>query len=274
MARFKDMTVVVTGASSGIGEATARLVAAEGARLVLAARKHEALEQLTLEMRGSGFRALAVPTDVVNLESCRALLERAAAEFGGIDVLVNNAGENARGPVEDFQPEEQAKVIDVNLRAPIVLCRLAIPYIRRQGGGAIVNVASLAGRLPIATQAAYCASKFGLRIFTFALAEELRGSGIKVAVVSPGPVDTAFLTADVDRIADVTLAQPMSRAEDVAAMILDSASDGKAERIRPRLSGHLATLGYLLPGVRRALTPIWERRGRRAKERLRARKPV
>jgi short-subunit dehydrogenase len=269
--RFTDRTIVITGASAGIGAAAARRFGAEGARVVLAARGADGLDAIARELEAAGVPALAVPTDVADPAAAAALLDRAAAHFGAIHALVNNAGANVRGPVERFRAEELAAVVDVNLRAPVVLCRLALPHLRRAGGGAIVNVASIAGRIPLADEAVYSATKFGLRVFSMALAEELRGSGVSVSLVSPGPVDTSFLLGSLDDVPDVIFSQPMSTADQIAALIVESAADGKVERTAPRVSGYLATLGYLVPGLRRVLLPVMERRGRQVKERYRDR---
>lgn len=265
--RFEGRTVVVTGASSGIGEAAARLFAAEGASVVLAARSRDALEDLESEIVSEGGTALAVPTDVSDAGACAALLQTAEAQFGVVHILVNNAGFNARGAVEEASAEELAHIVDVNLKAPIVLTRLALPYLRRAEKAAIVNVASLAGRIPLPYEATYSATKFGLRAFTFALAEELEGTGITVSAVSPGPVETGFLLADLHEVPDVVFSQPMSSAEDVANLILDAAEDGALEKTCPQLSGYLATVGYLVPQVPRLLRPLLEYQGRAAKER-------
>lgn len=262
--RLQDKTVVITGASAGIGAAAARRFAAEGARLVLAARGEEALAAIAAELG-----ALAVPTDVADPAQCARLLERAAAHTGGVHVLVNNAGAHARGPVEQASPEQLAAMLDVNLRGPIVLSRLVLPYLRASGGGAIVQVASLAGRVPLPFAATYSASKFGLRVFSRALAEELEGQPIAVRVVSPGPVATDFILADLDHVSDATLSQPMSTADEVAIEVVEAALGGPHERFLHAGGRWLTTLSYLSPGLSRLLRPVVEWRGRRARERLR-----
>ena len=269
--RFTGKVAVVTGASAGIGSAVARQLAAEGARVALVARSVDPLEWVAGEIRGAGGVAKAFPADVRDHGACAALLAAVEQEFGGIDVLVNNAGANHRGPVEEQSPAALAQIIDVNLTAPIVLTRLALPYLRRRDQAAIVNVASIAGQIPVAHEAAYSASKSGLRAFTFALREELEGSGITVSAVSPGPVDTGFLMEDLDHVPDLIFANPMSTSDEVAALVLDCAADGAAERTIPALTGYMARVGSALPIVKRALVPILEERGRVVKEQYRAR---
>jgi short-subunit dehydrogenase len=132
-------------------------------------------------------------------------------------------------------------------------------------------VASIAGRIPLAYEAVYSATKFGLRAFSFALAEELADSGVTVSVVSPGPVDTGFLMDELDSVPDVVFSQPMSTAEEIAVLVLEAAASGKRELTCPRASGYLATLGYLVPGMAKVLQPVMERRGRKAKEKYRQR---
>jgi short-subunit dehydrogenase len=264
--RFDGKTVVVTGASSGVGAATARLFAEEGARVVLAARTAGALDAVAKEI---GERALAVPTDVADPEQSRELVRRAVEATGAIHVLVNNAGYNHRGPVVDADPDELARVVDVNLRAPILLSRLALPQLLEQERAAIVNVASIAGQVPLPGEATYSGTKFGLRGFSLALAEELRGTGVTVSLVSPGPIETGFITNDLEAVPDIVFSQPMSSAEDVARAVVDCAHDGRLERTLPRLSGALATAGYLVPDLPRLLRPLLEFQGRRAKARYR-----
>ncbi len=268
--RFVNRTAIITGASTGIGEATARRFAAEGARVVLAARRADALETIA-DSIGSE-QAMAVPTDVTDLDALMALLERAQQDFGRIDILVNNAGYYGRGRVEENDVDDLLRTVDINLRAAMALCRLVLPYLRRAGGGAIVNVASLAGRVPMAGAAAYSATKFGLRAFSFALAEELEGSGITVSAVSPGPVDTDFFSGGLDGIADMMLLPAMRSADQIAGLILACAYDGKRERVIPWYAGWAANAGYLLPRAKRLSTPLLDRIGRYHKKKYLERK--
>jgi short-subunit dehydrogenase len=266
---FKDKTVIVTGGSEGVGAAAARLFADAGANLMLVARNRKNLEAVAADIRDRA-RVEIFPMDVSDADSCVDLFKKTLFEFGRIDVLVNNAGYHARGNVESVTADELARTIDVNLRAPIMLTRLALPHMRDAGGGAIINVASLAGRTPVPGSAAYSASKFGLRAFTFSLAEEIRDSGIKLAVVSPGPISTQFILADIDKTSDLTFSQPMSTAEEVAQAILDLCGNSQREQAMPAISGLLTTVSYLLPWLGRALRPTLERKGARVKKELKA----
>ena len=267
--KIKDKTVIITGASMGVGAATARRFAEHGANLVLAARGKKALEEIAEELRPKTGVVISA-MDVADDDACSSLLKKANYEFGAVHILVNNAGYHCRGPVEEVPSADLARMIDVNLRAPIYLTRLALPYIREAGGGAVINVASLAGRTPVPGSATYSASKFGLRAFTFALAEELRGSGIKLAAVSPGPIDTGFIMDDIDGTSDLTFSQPLSTAEEVAIEILKLVINDKRERSMPPASGLLTYVNYLFPAVGRAMRPALEKKGQRVKRRLKA----
>lgn len=266
---FDEKTVIITGGSEGVGAATARRFAAAGANLVLVARTRKNLDRLAEELRGQA-RIMTIVMDVSDTDACLNLFKKAQFEFGGVHVLINNAGMQKRGPVESIDPNDLGRMVDVNLRAPIVLSRMAIPFIKESGGGAIINVASLAGRTPLPGAATYSASKFGLRAFTFALAEELAGTGIKLAAVSPGPIDTGFIMSDIDAVTDVTFSQPMSSADQVAAEILKLCVNDKRERSMPPISGFLTMITYLFPALGRIMLPLLSAKGRRVKRRLKA----
>ncbi len=267
---FKDKTVIVTGGSDGVGAEAARLFAEAGANLMLVARGKKKLEAIAEELRDKS-RVEIFAMDVSEVDGCSDLLKKSEFEFGRIDVLVNNAGFHQRGPVASVSADDLGKMIDVNLKAPIMLSRLALPYLEKSGGGAIINVASLAGRTPVPGSATYSASKFGLRAFTYAFAEELKGTNVKLAVVSPGPIDTGFIMSDVDQVSDLTFSQPISTAREVAQAILDLCGNTVREQSMPRSSGILTTLTYLFPGLGRAARPMLERKGQRVKRELKAR---
>ena len=266
---FKDKTVIITGGSEGVGAATARLFAEAGANLMLVARNKRNLETVAEELRDKT-RVEIFAMDVSDADACMDVFKKAQFEFGRVDILVNNAGFHKRGPAESVEPADLGKMIDVNLKAPIMLSRIALPYLREAGGGAIINVGSLAGRTFVPNSATYSASKNGLRAFTYSLYEELRGSGIKTAVVSPGPISTGFILADIDQTSDVTFSQPMSTPEQVAQIILDLCGNKLRERSMPPLSGLLTTVMYLMPWLGRAMLPLLIRKGARVKQRLKA----
>ena len=264
---FSGVTVLITGASMGVGAATARAFAGRGANLVLVARGEEKLNELA-ESLDVGDRAMIASLDVTDTEGFRKLLGRADEVFGSVDVLVNNAGFHARGPVESVNAEDLGRMVDVNLKAPIMATRLVLPYLRRSKRPAVINVASLAGRTPVPGSATYSATKFGLRAFGLALHEEIRDSGIKVASVSPGPIDTGFIMDDIDTVTDLTFSQPLSTAEQVAGAIVELVDDATLDRPMPRISGYLTTVSYLFPKLGRALRPMLEKKGRKTKQRL------
>ena len=267
---FAGASVVITGASAGIGLACARAFAARGARLVLVARGQDGLDKAAASL-ASATTITTLSADVGDPAAHVRIVDAALGAFGAIDVLVNNAGFHPRGPFVTHGPEAFGQMVDVNLRAPIMLARRVLDPMLAAGRGAIVNVASLAGRLPLSHAAVYSATKFGLRAFSHALADELEGTGVTVSAVSPGPVDTGFIMDDLDHVPDIVLSQPMSTAEEVADLVVACAADGEPERAAPRVSGALTTLAYLAPRLRRALRPLMELQGRRNKQRYRAR---
>jgi short-subunit dehydrogenase len=265
---FRDKTVVITGASAGVGAACARAFSAHRAKLVLIARGEEALAAIAEELRAET-EVLAIAMDVSDTGSCLKLFERAEQVFGAVHCLINNAGAHLRGDVESRSPEDLAAMVDVNMRAPLVLTAAALPYLRKAGGGAIVMVGSLAGGAPLQGAATYSATKAGLRAFTYALADELRDSNISVGVVSPGPIDTGFIMDNLDQVEDIVFSQPMSSAEQVAEAILELAKGKRTEIAMPASSGKLLNLFYLFPSLRRRLRPMFDEKGRKNKEKYR-----
>src|SRR6056297_643603 len=266
-ADFTGTTVIITGASQGVGAATARAFAGRGANLVLIARGQEKLDALAEEL-DIGDRVMVAPLDVTDIAGFGKLLARADEVFGSVDVLVNNAGFHARGKVESVSAEDIGRMIDVNLKAPLMATRLAMPYLRRSKRPAVINVASLASRTPVPGSATYSATKFGLRAFGLALAEELRGGNIKIASVSPGPIDTGFIMEDIETVTDLTFSQPISTADQVAEAIVMLVDNATLDKPMPRISGYLTTISYLFPRIGRALRPMLEKKGRRTKDRL------
>jgi len=267
---FKDKTVIITGGSEGVGAAAARQFADAGANLLLVARSKKNLEAIAAELRDKT-QVEIFAMDVSDADACVDMFKKANFEFGRIDVLVNNAGCHQRGEFESVDAADLAKMIDVNLRAPVVLTRLVLPYLRDAGGGAVINVGSLAGRTPVPNSATYAASKAGLRSLTYSLREELAGTNIKIALVSPGPIDTGFIMEDIDNVSDITFSQPLSTADEVAQTILDLCGNNQVEVSMPWVSGVLTTSSYLMPWLGRWIRPMLERRGANVKAKLKRR---
>jgi|TARA_B110000438_G_C15811176_1_gene649725 short-subunit dehydrogenase len=262
---FNNKTVIITGASAGVGAATARTFANLGANLVLVARGQVALDKITEEL-ASITSVINIAMDINDASANESLLIKAAQAFGTVDVLINNAGFHQRGEVALNQANDLTKMVDINLRAPIQLSCLMLPYLQKAGGGAIVNVGSLAGRTPLQGAATYAATKAGLRAFTYSLADELQNTGIYVGLVSPGPIDTGFIMSEIDQVEDIVFSQPMSSAQQVAYAIVSVARGEKTEISLPKISGWLTTVSYLFPKLRRALRPALYRKGRKMKE--------
>lgn len=266
MANFSGKTIIITGASEGVGRCCAEQFHAEGANVVLVARRQGPLDELASTLEAD--RVFVKTCDVGDMTALADLVEATLDRFGNIDGLVNNAGAHFRGPVVSRSTDELAAMIDVNIRGPIVLTRLCAPYLIKQRGF-VVNLASLAGHFPIDGAATYSSSKVALRYFTFALAEELKGTGVSISAVSPGPIKTNFIMENLDEVADITFSQTMTTPEHVAEMVLQCASDGRQERVFPVLGARLAVLSNLFPALRRLVKPALARKGKRVKESLR-----
>ena len=189
-AALSGKVVAVTGASSGIGEATARACAGAGATLALAARRHDRIEALAAEIENDGGHALAIPADVSDPAEARAFVERAHAELGRLDALVNNAGVMLLGPIVDAPLDEWRAMIDVNVYGVLYCTHAALPIMLEQGGGDIVNVSSVAGRIARAGSGVYNLTKWGIGAFSESLRQEVTERNIRITLVEPGAVDT------------------------------------------------------------------------------------
>ena len=190
--KLDGKVVVVTGASKGIGKATASAFAAAGAKVVLAARTRETLEQVATDLTESGAEALAVPTDVTDVDAVQRLIEQALTAYQRVDILVNNAGVGYFGPVVDFAPDDWDTVLNSNLKAVYLCSKYALPPMLAQGSGQIINVLSIAAKVAFQASAAYCAAKAGALALTKVLASEVRQQNIRVTAVLPGSVHTPF----------------------------------------------------------------------------------
>ena len=189
--RVRDSAVVITGASSGIGRATALAFARRGARLALAARREQALTDLASECEAAGARAIAVPTDVTDEAAVQALARRTIEEFGRIDVWVNNAAVSLFARFEDAPPADYRRVIETDLFGYIHGARAALPHFRAQGSGVLVNVSSVAGRIGQPYTSAYVTSKWAVRGLSESLRQELLDAkDVHVCTVLPASIDT------------------------------------------------------------------------------------
>jgi hypothetical protein len=183
-------TIAITGATSGIGEATAVMAARAGAAVSLAGRREDRLRDIASRIEGEGGRAVAIPTDVANEDSARAFVQQSYEHLGRLDVLVNNAGVMLLGAVTNADVNEWRQMIEVNCLGLLYCTHAVLPVMGEQGGGHIVNVASVAGRRAALGAAVYNMTKFGVVGFSEALRQEALHAGIRVTVVEPGFVDT------------------------------------------------------------------------------------
>jgi len=219
MTILNGRTVIVTGASSGIGEATAIAFAAAGAQVVLAARRADRLDSLAARIAEEGGTALPVPTDVTDETAVLRLFAQAIDRFGAVDVLVNNAGVADHNPTEEITLDRWRTVLDANLTSAFLCSREAMRVMKPRGRGRIINIGSLSARVPRANTAAYTASKFALDGLTRSLAVDGRERGIAASIFHPGMV--------VTELAPGMAAAPgemMSDPADTAAIIVHMAS--------------------------------------------------
>jgi NADP-dependent 3-hydroxy acid dehydrogenase YdfG len=216
--------VAVTGASSGIGEATAMACAKAGAAVSLAARRLDRIEDLAERITGDGGTALAVQTDVADEQEAQRFIERTAADLGRLDVLVNNAGVMLLGPIAGADTEEWRRMIDANVYGVLYCTHVALPLMLEQGSGHFVNVSSVAGRFARAGSGVYNLTKFGVGAFSEALRQEVAAQRIRVTLIEPGFVATELQSHNRPEIQDAIRNilkddQPL-RAEDIANGIL------------------------------------------------------
>jgi NADP-dependent 3-hydroxy acid dehydrogenase YdfG len=197
MSGIADKVVAITGASSGIGESTALLLAERGAKLVLGARRSDRLEALAAKIRASGREAAHAATDVRRRGDVAHLVELARGRYGRLDVLVNNAGIGPISLLDDLRVEDWEEMIDVNLKGVLYGIAAALPVFRRQGFGQFVNVVSTAGLKIVPLQAVYAATKNAVRTLSEGLRQEA-GDKLRVTIISPGFVQTEFADSMTD----------------------------------------------------------------------------
>ena len=198
-ASIEGLRFVITGGASGIGLAVARQAIARGASACLLDRDADALQAAT---RGLGNGAHGVLCDVVDPKAVAGAVEAASKLLGGINAVVNSAGVDLHAPLEQVTEEDWSRLLAVNLTGPMLVCRAAIPHLRRAGGGTIVNLSSAAGLMPLMNRAGYCATKAGVVMFGKALAMELAADEIRVNAVCPGAVDTPLFRKSYEERAD------------------------------------------------------------------------
>jgi len=187
--------VVITGASSGNGEATARLLSAHGAQVVLGARRVDRIKALAKELTGRGGKALAVATDVTRREEVKRLVDAAVQTYGRIDVLLNNAGLMPHSPLERLKIDDWDRMIDVNLKGVLYGIAAALPYMQQQKSGHIINVSSVAGHKVRPGSAVYAATKTAVRVVSEGLRQEVKPYNIRTTVISPGALATELASS-------------------------------------------------------------------------------
>ncbi|MDQ0848730.1 short-subunit dehydrogenase [Arthrobacter sp. B3I9] len=251
--RSKGLVVVITGASSGIGRATALRFAKNRARLVLAARSTKALETVAEECRKRGAQAIAVPTDVTDPEAVQALAARAVHEFGRLDVWVNNAAISVFGRITDVPLRDFQRVLDVNVSGYVHGARAALPYLRKQGSGVLVNVSSIVGEIAQPYTAAYSMSKAAVRALGVSIRSELRldgVTGVKVCTVMPATMDTPFFQHAANYTGRRVVAMPpLYTAERTARTIVKAARKPRRETVVGPGGRMLALQHKITPGA-------------------------
>jgi NADP-dependent 3-hydroxy acid dehydrogenase YdfG len=228
--KLSGRTAIVTGASAGIGAATARALAREGCNLVVTARRAERLEGLVAEARDLGVDARAVAGDAREEATARAVVGAAIDAFGRIDILVNNAGIGNYKDLVETSADEYDEMMDSNVRSTFLFSRHAVPHMLERGEGTLLMISSMAGLYGFAGEAVYCATKFAQVGFAQALDRELRPKGIRVGVICPGGVKTEFALGR-GRTEDGVAASGMLEPEDVAGAVLLACTQSPGSRI-------------------------------------------
>jgi len=217
MTTLSGQVAVVTGGSRGIGLAIAHALVAQGVNVTVTGRSEAHLSAARPRIEGAGHGAVeTLQADVRRFDDMRRVVDATVARFGGLDMLINNAGIGVFTGVAAMTPEQWSEVIDTNLTGVFNATHAALPHMQRRGGGFIINISSLAGKNPFADGAAYCASKAGLNAFSEALMQEVRYDNIRVSYVLPGSVSTAFSSGDAAKGADWKIAP-----EEVADVVLN-----------------------------------------------------
>ncbi|HZD57843.1 MAG TPA: SDR family oxidoreductase [Anaerolineales bacterium] len=262
----ENPVVIITGASSGIGAATARLLSGKGYRLSLAARRLDRLEALAGELKSAGGQALPIATDVTDLEDIRNLVQSTLGQFGAIDVLFNNAGIGRIDWLERLDQVEDIEFqIQVNLTGVIQVTRQVLPHMIERRSGHIINMSSVAGLIPVPAYSVYAATKYGLRGFTEALRRELRPMGIQVSGIYPSGVKTEFRGRRAATRASRIRTPDSLRmdADDVARAVLKLIRRPRRALVIPAVMRLAAGMNAVFPELADRVIAAWyARRGR------------
>ncbi len=259
---LKEKIIVMTGAAGGIGSATARLFAQQGATLVLTDIAGEKLKELGEGLKNLGAETLQIEHDVTDPESWQSLLERVKKEYGKIDVLLNIAGIAQPGIAEGVSLDEVHDQVSINLLGTIYGCRAALGVMKKQGFGKIINIASLGGIIPLPGEAIYCATKYAVRGYSLALHAEYHNSPVEITVVSPDSVDTPQHDYELlyDEAVLSFIGEPL-KPEKVAKGILKAARKKKPEILIPAGMGLICRIGMAFPRIFFLLVPLLEKMG-------------
>ena len=218
--RLENQVALITGASAGIGQATARALAAEGAKLVLTARRQDRLEQLVADAKQLGAECISVAGDAREEATAREVVSQAKAAFGRIDILINNAGVGNYKNLVDTSADDYDQMMDSNVRTTFLFSRHVVPVMIEQRSGLVLMVSSMAGVYGFPGEAVYCATKFAQVGFAQALDKELRTSGIKVGVICPGGVKTEFALGKGRTERNVAESKMLEPADAASAVLL------------------------------------------------------
>ena len=256
MKNLRGANAILTGASRGIGPYIAKTLAGEGVNLALAARDASRLEDTRAACAGIGVRAIAVATDVNQIDDLRGLINRAEQEYGSIDILVNNAGIEVPGLLTELTDEESENILDTNLRAPVRLTRMVLPGMLARGRGAIVHISSMAGKSGTPYNVMYSTTKFGLQGFSSSMQFELEGTGVHMGTVCPGFVADAGMWADRgEKAPRMVSAVPPQKVADAVLKVIRGSLEAL---VTPAPLRPLLALNEMFPGLQR---PIVKRMG-------------
>lgn len=228
--KLSGKVAIVTGASAGIGEASAKALAAEGAALVVTARREDRLKKLVGEINALGTRAVYVTGDASEEETAKKTIQAAIDNFGRIDILLNNAGMGIYKDLVDTSLQDYDQMMNINMRSGFLFTRYTVPHMIKQGDGIVLMLSSMAGVYGFAGEAVYCSTKFAQVGFAQALDRELRAKGIKVGVICPGGVKTEFAIG-TGRTEEGIAKSGMLEAADVAGAVLLACTQSPGSRI-------------------------------------------